>query len=616
MIANLGHYSLIFLLIFAIFLLFIKKSIISKKILINVFSIKIILITIVLTTLEYSYIISDFSILNIKENSHISLPLLYKITALWGNHEGSILLWSFILIVLTFLIIFIFRNLSIIYLYKTVYIQNVFIIFFIIYTIFTSNPFIYTYIYSLNGSELNPILQDTVLAIHPPLIYIGYINSSINLSLVSISLIEKNYNEILKKYLNISGLITWIFLTIGILLGSWWSYYELGWGGWWFWDPVENSALLPWLLTLILIHSIKYEYLIRWTILVNISIFIFSILGTFFVRSGILVSVHSFAVDYSRGILIFVFLIILLILTGILYFKNIKYLYKHTYYSYKAIDNIITINNIIILIIFTTILLGTVLPTIYSMFLNKNISIGISFYNKTIIPMIIPILIIMSMITYINKIKEINNYIFSIGTLLFILFIIFIYRIDFSYYHLIILMLLLWLITSLIKYVSLYKIINPMILAHLGFFVFITGIIISSVSQLDSVQIVFPGEEINLENHIFNFRDINYITGLNYYSIYGNIAVINKGDYINILFPEKRYYFIKGIYITKSVIYSNYFADIYAIIGDGNFKSGWYTKYYYRPLMSFIWIGPMFFIFSALISIKKIISKKKIINWL
>lgn len=616
MISNLGHYCLILLLIIAIIFLFSNQNIINKKRIINIFSIKFILIATVLLSLEYSYIISDFSIINIKENSHISLPLLYKITALWGNHEGSILLWSFIIILITFLFLFLLKEIPIYLLYRFMYIQNIFIIFFVMYTLFTSNPFIYTYLYNLNGSELNPILQDTVLAIHPPLIYVGYINSSINFSLVLTILIEKNDFNLFKKYLNISGLVTWIFLTIGILLGSWWSYYELGWGGWWFWDPVENAALLPWLLVLISIHCIKYDYLMRWTIMINILIFIFCILGTFFVRSGILVSVHSFAVDYSRGFFIFGFLILVILITSILYIRNIKHVHKYTYYSYKTIHDIITINNVIILIIFVTILFGTILPTVYLFILKQNISIGISFYTKTIIPIIIPILIIMSVNTLIKKLFFIREHSFSLGITIIFILILIILKINYSYYNFIIMVLLLWLASTLIKYIYIYKIINPMIIGHFGFFIFILGVLISSILQLESIQIIFPGDEIKIEEHIFNFRDINYITGLNYYSIYGNIAVINKGDYINILFPEKRYYFIKGIYITKSVIYSNYFADIYTIIGDGNFNSGWYTKYYYRPLISFIWIGPMFFVFSALISIKKIITKNKIIDWL
>lgn len=619
MIINLGHNCLNLLLIITTLLLFlpiIKNNFIKKKQLVSILSIEVILITIVIASLQYSYIISDFSIINIKENSHITLPFIYKITALWGNHEGSILLWSFLLIIYTFYLFIIENNLQTNILIKIFYIQNIFIFFFIFFTLFTSNPFVYTYIYNLNGSELNPVLQDIVLAIHPPLIYVGYISSSIIFTLTLVILIEQKYNPILKRYIQISGLITWSFLTIGILLGSWWSYYELGWGGWWFWDPVENSALLPWLLITVLLHSIKYDYLFKWTMFINISIFLFSILGTFFVRSGILVSVHSFAVDTSRGLFIFMFLTFIIIVSSFIYLKNINKISKYTYYIYKTIDFFIIINNIIFIIIFITVLIGTILPTLYSIFLNKNISIGISFYNKTIIPIIIPLLLVISISTFVKKTNYLRTHQFSFSTLFFISLIIFIYKIDLSYYIYIIILLLFFLFTSLLKYVYIYQKIDAMVLSHFGLFLFVMGALISSIFQLESIQIMFPGDEIILNNHIFNFRSINYIIGSNYYSIYSNIALENKNDFINIFFPEKRYYFIKGIYITKSIIYSNYFADVYAIIGDGNFNYGWYTKYYYRPLMSLIWIGPLFFVLGAQLSIYNYIKKNRIKNWL
>jgi cytochrome c-type biogenesis protein CcmF len=619
MIINLGHYCLIFLLFITTLLLFlplIKNNFIKKKQLVSILSIEVILITIIIASLQYSYIISDFSIINIKENSHITLPFIYKITALWGNHEGSILLWSFLLIIYTFYLFIIEDNLQTNILIKILYIQNIFIFFFLLFTLFTSNPFIYTYIYNLNGSELNPVLQDIVLAIHPPLIYIGYISSSIIFTLTLVILIEQKYNTILKRYIHISGLITWSFLTIGIILGSWWSYYELGWGGWWFWDPVENSALLPWLLVTVLLHSIKYDYLFKWTMFINISIFIFAILGTFFVRSGILVSVHSFAVDTFRGFFIFIFLILIIIGSSFIFLSNISKISKYTYYTYKNINIYIIINNIIIIIIFITVLIGTILPTLFNIFLNKNISIGISFYNKTIIPIIIPLLIVMSISIFIKKTNYLKSHQFSLSTLFFISLMIFLYKLDVSYYIYTIALLLILLLTSLLKYIYIYKKIDAMVLSHFGFFLFVMGALVSNIFQLESIQIMFPGDQVTLNSHIFNFRGINYIVGSNYYSMYSNIALTNKNDFINILFPEKRYYFIKGIYITKSIIYSNYFSDVYAIIGDGNFNYGWYTKYYYRPLMSFIWIGPLFFIIGALHSIYCYIQKNKIKNWL
>lgn len=606
MLINIGHYSLIILLLNTIIILLIpffknKYIIIRKDNLLKIISIQQIISTIILISLMYSYIISDFSIKNIKENTHITLPLLYKISALWGNHEGSILLWCFLLIFYIFLVTLISHDLSINILFKYIYIQSFISLFFILFTLLTSNPFLFLYIYNINGSELNPILQDAVLAIHPPFIYLGYIGSSICYAMVLIILIENKIYKILKRYIHINILITWSFLTIGLLLGSWWSYYELGWGGWWFWDPVENAALLPWLLLLMLIHTIKQESLINWTILLSIFSFIFSLLGTFFVRSGILVSVHSFVVDYYRGFFIFSFLIIIVLISLYLYFLNRKRIYKYTYFKYTYYDNYILLNNIILLVIFMTVLIGTILPTIFSFFFNTNISIGISFYNYILTPILIPLFLLMFLSIYIK------NYQFTISFLLPILFIFFIYKIEASYIYFFILLLLFLLLISLILYVYHYRFINSMIISHFGVFIFFIGVFISNIMYIDSIQIMFPGDEVILNNHIFNLRSINYIIGSNYYSLYGNVSLINKNNIINILFPEKRYYFIKGTYITKSIIYSNYFSDVYAIIGDGNYTNGWYTKFYYRPLISFIWIGPLFFIIGALYSLYKII---------
>jgi cytochrome c-type biogenesis protein CcmF len=585
---------------------------IKRKHIIRIISIEFILIVIIIIGIIYSYIISDFTILNIKENSHSTLPLLYKITGLWGNHEGSMLLWCFLLICNNYLITITGIKISTNIILKYVNIQSFICFFFLFFIIYTSNPYINLYIYNINGSELNPILQDTVLAIHPPLIYLGYIGSSISYTLLLIILIERELYNTLKIYIYINILISWSFLTIGILLGSWWSYYELGWGGWWFRDPVENAALLPWLLMIIVIHTIKYNSLIYWTVFVGIFIFIFSLLGTFFVRSGILVSVHSFAVDYYRGYFIFGFILMIIVLSIYLFIQNINYIFKYTYYKYNAYNNIILINCILVSVFFFTVLIGTILPTVLNIFMNINISIGISFYNYILTPLIIPLLIIMSFILNIsNKLDDYSKYYkFSFGSLLPIIFFMILYKMDNYYLFFIILLLLILLLCSFFIYIYHFNIINAMIISHFGIFIFIMGIIISNIMNLEYIKIMFPGDEILLNNHIFNLRTINYIIASNYYSLYGNIAVINNAYDVNILFPEKRYYFIKGIYITKSNIYSNYFTDIYAIIGDGNYSLGWYTKFYYRPLMSFIWIGPLFFIFGVMFSIFNFISFK------
>lgn len=607
MIANIGHYSLIFLLIFLFFVLVMlpihnRVYLFNKNNAIQINSVKMILITIAIISLLYEYVVTDFTIYNIKGNSHSALPLVFKIAGLWGNHEGSILLWSFLFIFTNFIFSICSNYISANILYKYLYIETIITFFFILFIIMTSNPFIYIYTYIYNGSELNPILQDTILAIHPPLIYIGYISSVVGYILILISLIELNMYKILKTYIRMSFYITWGFLTIGIVLGSVWAYYELGWGGWWFWDPVENAALMPWILVTIYIHIIKEDFLNYWSVFIGILINIFSLLGMFITRSGLLLSVHTFAIDLFRGYFLFSFLLLVIIASFYLFFRNVKKLLKYTYYTYNSIDFFIVMNFIVLLVIFIIVFLGTILPIFFSFLLKMNILIGISFYNYVLIPLLIPFFILMIFSLFYKRVLRLytHYYYFSVGGFIFIFIFLLYYFLEGTYIFYLLLFLLTWLFFFLFLYVFVYRLVNFMIVSHFGVLVFFLGVLISNLWQVESVQIMFSGDFVLINHYYFYLKEVNYLKGNNYYSLYGNIVVYNDDDFINVLFPEKRYYFIKGIYMTKSVIHSNYFADIYAIIGDGNFNFGWYTKYFYRPLMLFVWIGPLFFILVAI----------------
>jgi len=581
-----------------------KEVSIKNKIVIGE-ALKIVFITLSLTSMLYAYIITDYTILNIKANSHISLPILYKITGLWSNHEGSILLWLFLFEVVNFTLILVNDLTTSTVLYKYVRIKELISLFILMFILFTSNPFIFINVYAINGSELNPVLQDIALAIHPPLIYLGYVSTSIGyISTILILIQKKLYNQLYKQ-IKIGTRIAWIFLTVGIMLGSWWSYHELGWGGWWFWDPVENASLLPWILLTVLIHLLRKTNNTRQILILSIFVFISSLFGVFFVRSGILLSVHSFAVDYSRGLLILSLIVSLFIISTFYLSINVYKVKPNISYTFSSTDNIVVMKAILFYIVFILITIGTVLPTILHYLYSIDISIGVSFYNKALIPLY-AILLFLLAILYVyknNNSRCLNNNIFSIGLLISLIVAILYYHIYEYLLNLLFFSILIYLLFLILKYFITFSRINSIFYAHTGFILFVLGIVISSTWQMESMQLLLPNDFIKIKNLFFYLREINYIEASNYFSMYGNILITgNHLDY-TVTFPEKRYYFNKGIYITKSVICSNYFSDVYTVIGDGNTSTGWYTKFFYRPLMSLLWAGSSISVFGIVISL-------------
>ena len=350
--------------------------------------------------LMYLHVISDFSVLNVFQNSHTTKPLLYKVTGTWGNHEGSMLLWILVLTIFNYFIFKLYNEKNSIFISKTLETQAFITIGFVLFTVFTSNPFEIISPAQANGLGFNPILQDPALAIHPPLLYIGYVgfSAAFSISIAALTL-ENNEKISWSNYMKPFVVAAWTFLTIGIAFGAVWAYYELGWGGWWFWDPVENASLLPWLLGTALLHSLitveKKKSLQSWVLLLSILAFLLSVLGTFLVRSGILTSVHTFALDPSRGIYILAFTAILgsysLILFGL---KSKKY-FNNNYFSFFSKEGSILINNILMVVVCSSVFLGTIYPLLVEAFTNNKISVGEPYYNSTVVPIMIPAILIM-----------------------------------------------------------------------------------------------------------------------------------------------------------------------------------------------------------------------------
>ena len=627
MIALTGNLLLWLTLILSIFQFLSTRS---KRILDNINHLKIIvyglLISILISflTLIYLHIVSDFSVSNVYQYSHKTKPLIYKISGVWGNHEGSLILWMFVLVVFNFLIFKLLDKKNYDFIYKTLEIQSIIIIGFIIFVIFTSNPF-EIISEQKNGLGFNPILQDPALAIHPPFLYFGYVGFSAVFSMGLAALCLKNNNKIpCFKYMKPFVASAWTFLTIGIGLGSLWAYYELGWGGWWFWDPVENASFMPWLLGTALLHSLiiveKKKSLQTWVLLLSILTFLLSVIGTFLVRSGILTSVHTFALDPTRGLYILIFILLLTIYSFILFSQNSKKYFSENYFSIFSKEGSILINNILITIVCATVFLGTTYPLIIEALTNNKISVGEPYYNSITIPIIIPAILIMGIGPILswgkeNKIKVIEKILPSLlFTLVMTITTVTIYK-SYNFMGIIGMALGFWIISNNLMIIFKKNIHQStgMIISHLGIGLLIIGITASSIWQKEKIVKIKIGDKIKIERYNVLFNKIKDYKGPNYVAIQGLFQVYNnKKEYVTLLKPENRFYPVTKIFTTEVSIHTNLLRDLYIVLGDGNINDGWIVKIYHNPLVVWIWIGTFIIFIGGLLTIK--INLKKIKN--
>jgi len=620
MISLIGFASLCLSTFFSIALL-IPNSIfnINIKFFLLLLRFSTLLICISFLSLIFAYVTSDFSNFNVFQNSHSDKPLMYKISGAWGNHEGSILLWLCMISIYGFLYSLISKSIDD-FKINVLKIQNAIYVIFAFFIIFTSNPFLVNSVEINEGLGLNPILQDPALAIHPPMLYMGYVGFSLVFSLGIASLFKKNDNTNwiieTKKW----SIVSWTFLTAGIALGSYWAYYELGWGGWWFWDPVENISLMPWIVGLALVHSliiIKGEQSIeRWIVFLSILCFSLCVLGTFLVRSGILTSVHSFASDASRGLFI---LLIFFLTTG---FGFLVFLIKsptkknnlHLLLINKT--SALIINNILMIIAMLTILLGTIYPIIIEVLTNTRISVGGPYFNSTVLPILLPGFLLMSIAPVLswqsNKIKKFRVYVVFFLILSFLIFL-HSYFTVFNTWGFVGLILGSWIIlASIISIILRFKFlisfnyiksINSFI-AHIGVGIMIIGITYSSIYQKEYSFNISVGEQINLYDNVLKLENIKVTEEKNYQSLKAFFSLRKKGELIDYILPGKNYYPISKIITTEAGIYNDWLKDIYITLGNEE-DSTWSIKIYLNPLVSFIWIGVLIMIFSGFIAIFK-----------
>ena len=620
MISLIGFSSLCLSTFFS-FLLLIPNSVfkINIKFCLLFFRFSTILICISFSSLITAYIKSDFSNFNVFQNSHSEKPLIYKIAGAWGNHEGSILLWLCMISIYGFLYSLMSKSLDD-FKINVLKIQSSIFLIFAFFIIFTSNPFLINSVEVNEGLGLNPILQDPALAIHPPMLYLGYVGFSLVFSLGIASLLSKNDDKNWLIETKRWSIISWTFLTAGIALGSYWAYYELGWGGWWFWDPVENISLMPWIVGLALVHSLimtRGEQAIeRWIIFLSILCFSLSILGTFLVRSGILTSVHSFASDASRGL----FILLIFFLTtgfGLLVFL-VKSPIKKNHLNLLLINktSALIINNILMIIAMLTILLGTIYPIIIEVLTNTRISVGGPYFNSTVLPVLLPGFLLMSIAPVLswqsNKIKKFRVYV------VFFLFLSFLalihsYFTVFNTWGFLGLILGSWIIlASIISIILRFKFLISLnyiksinsFIAHIGVGLMILGITFSSIYQKEYSFNISVGEEININNNILKLENIKVVENKNYQSLMAVFSLRKKGELIDYILPGKNYYPVSKMITTEAGIYHDWLKDIYITLGNEE-DSTWNIKIYLNPLVSFIWIGVCIMIFSGFIAIFK-----------
>jgi len=627
MVPSLGNFALWLSLCFAILQFIISyKKISHFRSKLNSVAVNGLLLCALISffSLMYSYVVSDFSVMNVFQNSHTTKPLIYKVSAVWGNHEGSMLLWMLVLTIFNYFIFKLYNQTNSIFISKTLETQAFIIIGFLLFTLFTSNPFERILPAQPNGLGFNPILQDPALAIHPPLLYIGYVGFSAAFSL-SIATLSLRNNEKIPWYIYMKPFVmaAWTFLTIGIALGSVWAYYELGWGGWWFWDPVENASFMPWLLGTALLHSLiiveKKKSLQSWVLLLSILAFLLSVVGTFLVRSGILTSVHTFALDPSRGIYILAFTALLggysLILFGV---KSKKYL-KNNYFSFLSKEGSILINNILMVIVCATVFLGTIYPLLVEAFTNNKISVGEPYYNSTVVPIMIPAILVMGIGPILSwgredKLKTFKKIFPSILLTVVITVFIFSFYQSYNLIGIVGIILAFWIISN--NFIILFQKIpnrsNGMIIAHLGIGLLILGITGSSVWQEEKITRMKINNEVKIKKYNIIFKEINEIRGPNYVALQGNFLVNDeKKNIITKLKPENRFYPITSNFTTEASIHTNLLRDLYIVLGEGNLSDGWVVRIYYNPLVIWIWIGALAIFLGGIVTMTNNLKKLK-----
>ncbi|MDP2699503.1 heme lyase CcmF/NrfE family subunit [Thalassospira sp.] len=636
MIVETGHYALVLALVMALaqsiipFLAANRQDQALLRIAPRTAIATFILVAVSFVALTWAYVTSDFSVLNVLQNSHTSKPLIYKITGVWANHEGSMLLWILILALFGASVSAFGGNLPPTLLARVVGVMGLIAFGFLLFILLTSNPFERVFNPPLDGQGMNPLLQDPGIAIHPPFLYLGYVGFSVAFSFAIAALIEGRVDPAWARWVRPWTLAAWVFLTAGIGLGSWWAYYELGWGGWWFWDPVENASFMPWLAGTALLHSAivveKRDALKSWSIFLAIIAFSFSLLGTFLVRSGALTSVHAFATDPTRG----VFILILLCLTVggsfALYAWRAPTLKGGGLFQPISREGALVFNNILLSIAAAMVLLGTLYPLLLETVTGEKISVGEPFFNMTFVPIMTPVIIAMAigpllpwkradLFAAIGKLK------IAIASVVVVVLVTF-WLSGGPAFALFGMGLAIWLFvgsmiewanriklfreplgTSLRRMRNLPRAAHGTMLAHVGVAIVVAGITGSQAWTTESVQSLAVGESTEIAGYTFELSALREYQGPNFAAREGTVTVSRPGEAPVLLYPEKRVYTVEAMPTTEAGIRSSFTGDIYAVLGDQDSSGKWVTRFYVKPMIPWMWAGGLVMVLGGLMSL-------------
>jgi len=577
-----------------------------------------IFVTIAFSCLGYSFITNDFSVLNVATNSNSQLPLHYRLAATWGSHEGSLLLWTFMLSLWTVAVSLFSKHLPEEMVARVLSVMGIVSIGFLLFMLLTSNPFARLLPAAADGRDLNPLLQDPAMVAHPPILYMGYVGFSVAFAFAISALISGRLDATWARWSRPWTTVAWMFLTCGIALGSFWAYYELGWGGWWFWDPVENASFMPWLVGTALIHSLavteKRGGFKSWTVLLAITAFSLSLLGTFLVRSGVLTSVHAFATDPKRGIFILAFLAFVIGGSLALYAWRAKQVGLGSKFDLVSRESFLLANNVLLVVAAGSVLLGTLYPLIIDALGLGKLSVGPPYFNRVFVPLMVPAVFLMG-IGPIARWKKTSlpelavrlrwAFLASATTAVMLPFLLG----DWKPLVSLGLLLALWIVTTvavnvwervritsgqvgvLQKLRTQSRSYYGMQMAHLGVAVFIVGVTLVTGYQSEKDVRMEMGDTVSAGGYDFRLNQVSDVSGPNYIGARGEFDVSKKGRMVGKMYPEKRRYTASQNVMTETAIDTGLFRDLYISMGEPVGGNAWSVRVYYKPFVDWIWGG-------------------------
>ena len=557
--------------------------------------------------LTWSFYSNDFSVLYVAEHSNSQMPVIYRLGAVWGGHEGSLLLWVFLLSTWTFLVAQLSKSLDEFMVARVIGVLGLVTTGLLLFVIATSNPFERLLPAAQDGRSLNPLLQDPGLVFHPPMLYMGYVGFSVAFAFAIASLLSGRLDAAWARWSRPWTTAAWVFLTLGIALGSWWAYYELGWGGWWFWDPVENASFIPWLVGTALLHSLavteKRGGFKSWTVLLAITAFSLSLLGTFLVRSGVLTSVHAFATDPTRGVFILIFLVLVVGSSLTLYAWRAPKSTLGGKFSLTSRETFILLGNVFLVVSAASVLLGTLYPLLIDALHLGKISVGPPYFNSVFVPIMIPLLVLMGIGPWtswknsnlLDVIKRL--WIAALVAVIAAALIPFAMG-EFTWLSSLGFLLAFWVISSgVLQIIRQAKVGKPtrsfigMQVAHLGIAVFVIGVTMVGTYQEEKDVRMLAGESVSVGGYQIQLQGVAAVPGPNYRAMQGTFLLTRNGKLEATMYPEKRNYFSSTMPMTEAAIDAGLTRDIYVSLGEELEDKAWAVRVYYKPFVDWIWGG-------------------------